>query len=134
MVRQRLVTVGAKLKGYDNRTEQYRQNQLFESNQKRLFNELEGTQRESVIPDIEKSRRFWGDTWDQVVMYRENKDWLRKTENELGEVTVQDDINIEIKKVRKQIRKMRKWKCPGPDGILDQKLEQLAQQHSTLTG
>ena len=65
-------------------------------------------------------------------MYRENKDWLRKTENELGELTVQDDINIEIKKVRKQIRKMRKWKCPGPDGILDQKLEQLAQQHSTL--
>ena len=69
MVRQRLVTVGAKLKGYDNRTEQYRQNQLFESNQKRLFNELEGTQRESVIPDIEKSRRFWSDTWDQAVMY-----------------------------------------------------------------
>ena len=43
MVQQRLVTVGAKLKGYHNRTEQYKQNQLFESNQKRLFNELEGT-------------------------------------------------------------------------------------------
>ena len=62
-VRQRLVAVGAKLERYDNRTKQYRQNQLVESNQKRLFNELEGTQRENVIPDAEESRRFWSDTW-----------------------------------------------------------------------
>ena len=42
-----------KLERYENRTEQYRHNRLFESNQKRLFNELKGTQRESVIPIAE---------------------------------------------------------------------------------
>ena len=42
-VRERLVAAGAKLERYDNRTEQYRQNRLFESNQKRLLIELEGT-------------------------------------------------------------------------------------------
>ena len=52
-VRQRLVAVGTKLEIYDNRTKQYRQNRLFESSQKRLFNELEGAQRESVIPNEE---------------------------------------------------------------------------------
>ena len=52
-VRQRLVAVGTKLEKYDNRTKQYRQNRLFESNQKRLFNELEVAQRESVIPNEE---------------------------------------------------------------------------------
>ena len=104
--RQRLVAVEAKLERYDKRAKQYRQNRLFESNQKRLFNELEGAQRESVIPDAEESRRFWSDIWDQAVTHRESTDWLRKVENELGELTVQDDIHIEIKKVRKQIRKM----------------------------
>ena len=49
-VRQRLVAVGAKLERYDNRTEQYRQNQLFESNQKRLFNEYQM-----------QSRLYWSD-------------------------------------------------------------------------
>ena len=48
---------------------------------------------------------------------RENTDWLRKVENELGELTIQDDIHIEIKKVRKQIRKMPNWKSSGPDGV-----------------
>ena len=62
-VRQRLVALGTKLQGYDNRTKQYRQNRLFESNQKRLFNELQGAQRESVIPDAEESRSFWSDIW-----------------------------------------------------------------------
>ena len=38
------------------------------------------------------------DIQDQAVMHRENTDWLRKVENELGELTVQDDIHIEIRK------------------------------------
>ena len=63
-IRQRLVVVGAKLERYDNRTRQNRQNWLFESNQKRLFNGLEGTQKESVRPDAVESRPFWSDIWD----------------------------------------------------------------------
>ena len=70
-----------------------------------------------MIPDAEESRRFWSDIWDQAVMHRENTDWLRRVEIELGELTVQDDIHIEIKKVRKQIRKMPNWKSLKPDGI-----------------
>ena len=116
-VRQKLVAVGVKLERYDSRTEQYRQNRLFESNQKRLFNKLEGTQRESVIRDAEESKHFWSVIWDQEVTHRENTDWLRKAENKLGELTIQDDIHIEIKKLRKQIRKMLNWKSPGPDVV-----------------
>ena len=52
-VRLRLVTIRAKIERYGNRTKQYRQNRLFESNQKRLLNELEVTQRKNVIPDAE---------------------------------------------------------------------------------
>ena len=56
-------------------------------------------------------------------------------ENEPGELTAQDDIYIEIKKVKEQIRKMPNWKSPWPDGvILDQKPEQLVQQYSTSIG
>ena len=131
-VRQRLVAVEAKLERYDNRTKQYRQNQLFGSNQKRLFKELEGAQRESVIPDAEESRRFWSDIWDQAVTHRENTDWLRKVQNELKELTLQDDINIEIKKVRKQIRKMPNWKSPGPDAVQGYWIKNLSNLHNSI--
>ena len=65
-----------------------------------------GAQIENVVPDAEESRHFWSDIWDQAVTYRENTGWSRRVENKQGELTVQDDIYIEIKKVRKQIRKM----------------------------
>ena len=58
-VQQRLVAIAAKLERYDNRTEQYRQNCLFESNQKKLFDELDGVEREMVVPNAEESTRFW---------------------------------------------------------------------------
>ena len=111
-VRQRLVAVGAKLERYDNRTKQYRQNRLFESNQKRLFNELEGAQRESVIPDREESRRFWSDILDQAVTRRENTDWLRRVEKELGELAVQDDIHIKITKSKEADKKNAELEKP----------------------
>ena len=47
-------------------------------------------------PDAVESRPFWSDIWDQTVTHRENIGWLGKVENELGELTVQDDIHIEI--------------------------------------
>ena len=40
---------------------QYRQNRLFESNQKKLFDELKWKEREAVVPDAEESRIFWSD-------------------------------------------------------------------------
>ena len=70
-----------------------------------------------MIPDAEESKRSWSDIWDQAVTHRENTNYLRKVENELGELTVQDDIHIEIKKVRKQIRKMLTWKSRGSDCV-----------------
>ena len=46
-----------------------------------------------MIPDAEQSRQFWSDIRDEVVTQKENTDWLRKVENELGEQIVQDDIH-----------------------------------------
>ena len=54
---------------------------------------MERTQRKNVIPDAEQSRQFWSDIRDEVVTQKENTDWLRKVENELGEQIVQDDIH-----------------------------------------
>ena len=77
-------------------------------------------------------RGFWHDIWNQGVTPRENTDWLRKVENELGELTVQDDIHIGIEKVRKQIRKMPNWKSPGPDGVQGYWIKNLRNMHNSI--
>ena len=64
--------------------------------------------------------------------HRENTDWLKKVENELGELTVQDDIHSEIKEVRKQIRKMPNWKSSGSDGVQRYRIKNLSNLHKSI--
>ena len=64
--------------------------------------------------------------------HRGSTDLLRRVENELGELTLKDDIHIEIKKVRKQIRKMPNWKSPGPDGVQGYWIKNLSNLHNSI--
>ena len=67
-IKQRVTTQAAKLRRHKERTTQYRQNGLFECNQKRLFEKLEGIKRTSiVIPDGEERRNFCGGIWEKDV-------------------------------------------------------------------
>ena len=61
-VKQRLFAVGAKLERYDNRTKQFRQNRLFESNQKKLFDELEG-KKDKLQYQMHKKVGYFGMTF-----------------------------------------------------------------------
>ena len=131
-VQQRLVAIGAKLERYDNRTSQYRQNRLFESNQKKLFDELDGMGREIIVPDAEESTQFWSNIWDNPVKHKENPEWLKIVEEELVGLGVQEDIHIEIEKLKKQIRKIPKWKSPGPDGVQGYWIKNLTNLHGRI--
>ena len=67
-----------------------------------------------------------------MVTRRENINWLRKVENELGGLTVQDDIHIDIKKQRKQTREMLNRKSPGPDGVQGYWIENMGNLHNSI--
>ena len=57
-VQQQLIATGAKLMRYDNHNRQFLQNRLLESNQKNLFEKLEGGRAKVFDPEPEDSRIF----------------------------------------------------------------------------
>ena len=66
-LKQRVTAVGKKIKRYESRREQYRQNRLFQSNQKRLFDMIDGIERGiNILPDAEECRQFWSGIWDNL--------------------------------------------------------------------
>ena len=132
-VKQRLIAVGAKLERYDNRTKQFRQNRLFESNQKKLFDEIEGKERQTVVPDAEESRIFWDNIWGQPVRHNENAEWLRTLEEELVDIGIQENIHINMIKLKKQITRIPNWKCPGPDGVQGYWIKNLSAVHDGMS-
>ena len=132
-VQQTLVAIGVKLERYDNRTEQNKQNRLFESNQKKLFEELDGVEMETVVLDAEESTRFWSNIWGKLAKHQENSEWFRNVKKQLTGLGVQDNIHIEVTKLKKQMRKMPNWKIPGPDGVQGYWIKSLSNFHGNLT-
>ena len=63
-LKQQLVAKKAKFKRYENRISQFRQNQIFQVNQKQLYKNLNGEkQSDRIIPNSEDSTKFSSDIW-----------------------------------------------------------------------
>lgn len=58
-MKQSVVTIKAELENGDNRTTQFRQDRLFETNQEKLFQELNEQLHETTIADTEEFWTFW---------------------------------------------------------------------------
>ena len=59
-----LIPKKAKVKRYEHRISKFRQNQLFQVNQKQVRKELNGeAQGDKIIPNSEYGIKFWGDIW-----------------------------------------------------------------------
>ena len=105
---------------------------MFESNQEKLFDELDGVERETVVPDAEESTRFCSNILGKPVKHKENPEWLRNVEEELTGLGVQVNIHIEVTKLKKQVRKMPNWKSPGPDGVQEYWIKNLNNLHGNI--
>ena len=97
-----------------------------------MFDELDGVEKETVVPDAEESTRFWSDIWDKPVKHKENLEWLRNVKEELTGLGVQYNIDIEETKLKKQVRKMPNWKSPGPNGVQGYWIKNLSNVHGNV--
>ena len=63
-LKQRLKAKTKKIKRYQQRIHHYRQNCTFRTDQKRIYQKLNGNVRqEGIRPDAEESKRFWSGIW-----------------------------------------------------------------------
>ena len=80
-LKQRVTAKKEKVKRYDNRNEQFQQNRLFQNNQRRLFEKLEGMERGcDEVPDKEATNLFWREIWEKDVSHKDTAEWIRKVE------------------------------------------------------
>ena len=61
-LKQRKLVKSAKVRRYQERIEKFRQNRIFDFDQKNMYPEINGDGvRPSEVPNAEESNRFWGD-------------------------------------------------------------------------
>ena len=117
-LKQRITANAMKLKRYEARTEQFIQNRLFETNQKKLFQRLEKNEcSEQAMPDKKEATEFWNGIWNKPVEHNEKADWLKQVEEELTSDRKQPNLSITKDTLKIKLRKVKNWKAPGPDGL-----------------
>ena len=63
-LKQRMLAKSAKIKRYEQRITQFRQNRIFNGDQKKIYTELNGGEaRSTEVPNAEESKKFWSDIW-----------------------------------------------------------------------
>lgn len=103
-LKQRVKAINAKIRKYEARNDRFQQNRLFESNEKLLFEKLEGKERRNDIqPDVEESTTFWNRIWASEAKHNEKAKWMKDIEKRCKNIERQDDINVTEADIKKQI-------------------------------
>ena len=63
-LKQRMLAKSAEVKRYEQRIEQFRQNRIFDLDQKKIYAKLNGNGiRSNGVPNEGEYTKFWGDIW-----------------------------------------------------------------------
>ena len=115
-LKQRITAIAAKVRRYQEQVDCYRQNRLFENNERQFYRELD-QEEESCDDDqplAEELKQYWGNIWSQPVDHKNDAKWLLDLQSEVN-VKKQEQIDITSRSFKKILGRMLNWNSPGPD-------------------
>ena len=85
-LKQRINAIAAKVRRYQERVDNYRQNRLFENNQRQFYRELDQEEEryDDDQPVAEESKQFWGNIWSQSEDHKKDAKWLQDLRGEFN--------------------------------------------------
>ena len=111
-----ITAIAAKVRRYQGRVDSYRQNRLFENNQRQFYRELDQEEERcgDDQPVAEESKQFWGSIWSQSTDHKKDAKWLQDLRSEVN-VKKQEKIDITTGSLKEVLGRMPNWKSPSPD-------------------
>ena len=132
-VRQLINAKAQRIRRFEKRVKQFRQNRTFATDTKRFYREL-GKKKIEVNkpPTAGVTEQFWKLIWEDEKHHNEEAEWVRKQE-ELGQkFQEQTWPTIEKQEVISAIKKTHNWKSPGQDKIPNFWLKNLTSLHEDI--
>ena len=87
-----MVAKKTKVKRYEQRISQFRQNELFQVNQKQVYNgEKQG---DRIIPNSEDSIEFWSDIWGTRKEHNQHAEWLKSCRKQIENGNSMEKVEI----------------------------------------
>ena len=82
-LKQRMLAKDAKVKRYEQKLEQFRQNRIFDLDQKKIYAELNRNGiRSNGVPNAEECTKFWSNIWGVKKKHNREVEWLKDLKRE----------------------------------------------------
>ncbi|CAG4939936.1 unnamed protein product [Parnassius apollo] len=117
-LKQKIAAWGKRIRRFSERSRQFNQNCLFQSDQKRLYKSLERPEVCGAGPgqDQADTVAFWRGLWSEPVNHSEGP-WMEVVASQSASVTPMDSVTITPEDVAEVVRRAPNWKSPGLDGL-----------------
>ena len=132
-LKPRITAIAAKVRPNQGRVDSYRQNRLFENNQRQFYRELDQEEErcDDDEPVPEESKQFWGNIWSQSADHKKDAKWLKDLPSEVN-VKKQEKTDITTGSLKKILARMPNWKSLGPDLVEGFWLKSFSSLHESL--
>ena len=132
-LKQRITAIGAKARRYQGQVDSYRQNRLFENNQRQFYRKLDQEEErcDDDQPVAEESKQFLGNIWSQSADHKKDAKSLQDLRSEVN-VKKQEEIDITTESLKKILGRMQNWNSPGPDLVLRFWLKSFSSLHERV--
>lgn len=134
MLKMKIQAKAQRLRRYEKRTKQYRQNRMFYEDRKKLYREL-GNEKVKVekAPTKEEVERFWKSILENEVQHQNEAEWIKREEEKHANTQTQQWEDITMEEIKTAINNTSNWKSPGIDLIPNFWLKHLHSIHDQLT-
>ena len=97
-------------------TKQFHDNRNFQTNQGRFFENLEGKEERTKLPNTEDETAFWKGIWSTKIEQKRGTEWIDKANQKIPSEK-QNTVKITKEDVKRKVKLIPEWKGEGPDKI-----------------
>ena len=117
-LKQKIQAKAQRLKRFDKRSRQFRQNKLFKTNPKLFYREL-GNKKLTIndLPSADEVEKFWKSMLEDDKHHNEEAGWIKEQEDKYRYSAEQEWTDITNDEITLAIRKTSNWKSPGMDNV-----------------
>lgn len=136
-LKQKLSVYAARLKRYKKSSDRKHQNNQFQHNEKKFYQNLNSSNTSSTeefaIPEEQEILAFWKNIWSQSVNHNEDAPWIKLEEETHQNITRNSQNTVTLEELQQAIAKTHNWKAPGPDKVQNFWYKKLTNIHGPMT-
>ncbi|KAL1448298.1 hypothetical protein WDU94_008925 [Cyamophila willieti] len=133
-LKQKIASLGFRIRKYNKRVKRYRQNKSFYRNQKTFYRELgkKKLMNNASPPSSDSLFNFWSNIWGEQRNHNQNAEWIKQEEERMCDIPTMNEISITYNDIQKATKYLSNWKSPGMDNIQNYWIKYLTNCHNVL--